>query len=864
MNKKGFTLVEILAVISILALIMIIVGTNGFGAFNNSKKKINEMTLSEIKESVNVVMTEVINCDDDLDKELIKFLNQGDNCENLQTQAETFCINVKLKDLIEKKYITGSNVKKLYEQENDMSFRGCIEKANNSNVIITCNNCGKYEEEFGKVLDPIPDDKKIDYCDTFDLNGDNEFDTSDYGLIQFLNGVRKEYPEYDVKYDVDKDGVININDTNALRFGCSDKISKCQVNSNNDLIIDKKDLFITKLYNGFDNKYKTFPTEMDYNKNNIIDDDDLKKIEACYTYGPDSCVDTDVNGDGITNDLDYEMLLDLKGKTSEDSEYDTKYDLIKDNIIDTKDIVKVMACKNALEPDEYCNKNVRKHLPTNFNSNKIISKKILEIIEKNVGKVTEENKVYDVFESNEKVVDFNDSYDTASCYTNVCYNVDFNRNNRYDVDDMNEFNKWIGATTSTKNFSPKYDLDKNNAITTYDLAMILSCWGNEDGKVDYMCYPDKFTKFDRENLYEFLDKLGTEKGTEGYDAKYDFNNDYYINNNDLVKLGTDCGVLEGELYAVCDGYDISGEGILDRHDWAQFNSIKELIPLQKDNEYYIEAFDYDRNEIIDELDVKSFNRCKKVMCSNKDLDNDGFVTNIDQEKYKPLLGSNNGDTTYREELDFDKDDSLSIADAAEVLFCNGIYGKSQSICTEDKLKDFYYDDIYNFLDKLGTKKGTTGYNAKYDFDKNDRIDNLDLIEVNKCDFIKSELTSVCDGHDYGNDGAYNNDFAEFNKIKDKLPLAKDSISYIEAFDYDRNEIINELDVKNFNRCHKVRCSNRDLNKDGKVDSNDQDIITSLIGSIPGDSEYKVEYDLYIDDNINTRDFSEISVCYNIY
>ena len=43
MNKKGFTLVEILATISILSLIMIIVATKGFGVFDSTKGKINNL-----------------------------------------------------------------------------------------------------------------------------------------------------------------------------------------------------------------------------------------------------------------------------------------------------------------------------------------------------------------------------------------------------------------------------------------------------------------------------------------------------------------------------------------------------------------------------------------------------------------------------------------------------------------------------------------------------------------------------------------------------------------------------------------------------------------------------------------------------
>ena len=68
MNKKGFTLVELLAVMVILALITTIVATNGFGAFNNTKKAINEQNINAIKEAAKILMTDLEHCDNDLEE----------------------------------------------------------------------------------------------------------------------------------------------------------------------------------------------------------------------------------------------------------------------------------------------------------------------------------------------------------------------------------------------------------------------------------------------------------------------------------------------------------------------------------------------------------------------------------------------------------------------------------------------------------------------------------------------------------------------------------------------------------------------------------------------------------------------------
>lgn len=146
MNKKGFTLVEVISVIAILALIIIVVATKGFGAFENSKKKIFDETMNQIKESANVLMVEVENCNDKLDEELLNsklhILSDGTKltCEKLKQQAESEeCLTIPLKYLIEKKYITGSNASTIYETNPNMAFKGCIR---NNKVNVECKeNC---------------------------------------------------------------------------------------------------------------------------------------------------------------------------------------------------------------------------------------------------------------------------------------------------------------------------------------------------------------------------------------------------------------------------------------------------------------------------------------------------------------------------------------------------------------------------------------------------------------------------------------------------------------------------------------------------------------------------------------------------
>lgn len=116
MNKKGFTLVELLAVIVILGLVMTIVGTKGFGAFDNTKKAITRQNINAIKESAKVYLTDVIYCDDDIDTDFVNetkvslHLDESvKNCEDLKTYYNTFQ-TIPFSFLKDNKYISGSDI----------------------------------------------------------------------------------------------------------------------------------------------------------------------------------------------------------------------------------------------------------------------------------------------------------------------------------------------------------------------------------------------------------------------------------------------------------------------------------------------------------------------------------------------------------------------------------------------------------------------------------------------------------------------------------------------------------------------------------------------------------------------------------
>ena len=119
MNKKGFTLVELLAVIVLLGLVTTIVATKGFGAFDNTKKKINEQNVKAIEEAAKVLMAEVENCDDDLKEyeDLRKYFESTKNnisinsCANLKKEIKE--TQISLDDLQKGDYISGNDVENI-------------------------------------------------------------------------------------------------------------------------------------------------------------------------------------------------------------------------------------------------------------------------------------------------------------------------------------------------------------------------------------------------------------------------------------------------------------------------------------------------------------------------------------------------------------------------------------------------------------------------------------------------------------------------------------------------------------------------------------------------------------------------------
>jgi len=134
MNKKGFTLVEIIAVIVVLSLVIIIAATNGFGLFDKAKDRIKTQNLKTIEEGAKLFLLDIENCDDELDEELFDATDTT-SCETLRIKYESLNY-ITFSTLKDAGYITGDNFKdeKIY---NDESIKISFSKDNKKyNVIV--------------------------------------------------------------------------------------------------------------------------------------------------------------------------------------------------------------------------------------------------------------------------------------------------------------------------------------------------------------------------------------------------------------------------------------------------------------------------------------------------------------------------------------------------------------------------------------------------------------------------------------------------------------------------------------------------------------------------------------------------------
>lgn len=96
MNKKGFTLVEILAVLVILSLLLILTIPSIKNALTNGKNKINEINKKQIEDAAKIIVDEVIYCN--MTEITKKALGDKTSCSIAKTKLING-VNIDLKNL---------------------------------------------------------------------------------------------------------------------------------------------------------------------------------------------------------------------------------------------------------------------------------------------------------------------------------------------------------------------------------------------------------------------------------------------------------------------------------------------------------------------------------------------------------------------------------------------------------------------------------------------------------------------------------------------------------------------------------------------------------------------------------------------
>ena len=159
MNNKGFTLLEILATLVVLSIVIVIVSTNGFGAFNNAKNKLGEIDEKTIVEAAKLLMVEIEHCDEEINVDLLKNENNTDfsfingltatdptsneypSCKNLINLAKgEQGIKIPLNYLIDNNLVSGNEIIKL--KGTDILYKGNFILKDGEIVGIEVNKSG--------------------------------------------------------------------------------------------------------------------------------------------------------------------------------------------------------------------------------------------------------------------------------------------------------------------------------------------------------------------------------------------------------------------------------------------------------------------------------------------------------------------------------------------------------------------------------------------------------------------------------------------------------------------------------------------------------------------------------------------------
>lgn len=179
MNKEGFTLVELLAVIVLLGLVLVITMTNGFGIFNKAKGGINQIEENNLIEAAKVFLVDVEN----------EFVTTGFDNNKIRVVCEDgscFYISIDSNNVITKKNcidtFCGTEVDIKYLKDN-MYFNDSKDK---------CDNNAKFNIRLEGNLEYTDYIVKKEGTDAFCPNAEDSTINIDYKLINAAKDYLKK------------------------------------------------------------------------------------------------------------------------------------------------------------------------------------------------------------------------------------------------------------------------------------------------------------------------------------------------------------------------------------------------------------------------------------------------------------------------------------------------------------------------------------------------------------------------------------------------------------------------------------------------------------------------------------------------
>lgn len=108
MNKNGFTLVELLAVVVVLGLIAAVLVPIIQDTLNSSENKINSINIKQVEDAGKIVGEEILFCDiNDNTRKVVG--NNLTKCDEMQEELYNQGITLNIKDLKTYKYLSDPN-----------------------------------------------------------------------------------------------------------------------------------------------------------------------------------------------------------------------------------------------------------------------------------------------------------------------------------------------------------------------------------------------------------------------------------------------------------------------------------------------------------------------------------------------------------------------------------------------------------------------------------------------------------------------------------------------------------------------------------------------------------------------------------